>query len=153
MTTAKNGSRSHGEKMDLKHVPELRDTGAYCVNCDIELPLDIAGLGEIVELGGAGIHWVPDFAYDGKSQPCTNGKRGKALVVCVLCDGEGCEECNGDGVVVSTGAHIEAKTAEPRRGERMERAPKKTEVEKASTRMASNNFWAMREATNPNGGQ
>lgn len=139
--------------MDLRHLAELRDDGAFCVNCDVEIPLDIAGLGEVVELGGAGIHWVPDFAYDGKSQPCETGKRGKALVVCVVCEGGGCNECGGEGVVVSTGAHVETKAAEPRRGEQVERAPKKTDMEKMITRSASSNFWAMREATNPNGGQ
>lgn len=140
--------------MDLRHTPELREAGAFCVTCGIEIPLDVAGLGDIVELGGAGIHWVPDFAYDGKARSCEGAKRGNTLVVCVVCDGVGaeCGACDGDGVVVSDGAHAVVEAAPLRSGEKIERAPKKTDMEKMTARMASNNFWAMREATNPNGG-
>lgn len=141
--------------MDLKHVPELRDAGAFCVNCDIGIPLDVAGLGDVVELGGAGTHWVPDFAYDGPKKGVKNcheyEKRGKALVQCPNCDGAGCDQCDR-GVVVSDGSQVEVKAAEPRGGERIERAPKKSKFEKTMARAASQNFWAMREATNPNGG-
>lgn len=139
--------------MDLKHVPELRETGAFCVNCDTEIPLDVAGLGEIIEMGGAGVHWIPAFAYDGKPKDCVKGKGGKAIVVCVICRGGGCNECGNEGVVISDGSTIQVKAAAPRRGEQIERAPSKTEHEKMMVRMASQNFWAMRQATDPNGGE
>lgn len=136
--------------MDIKHIPELTEHGGSCVNCQIEIPLDVVAYGdEVIELGGAGVHWVPSFAYDGKAKDCLRAKRrGTAVLVCVLCEGTGCDQCEA-GLVASDGSTPEVKQARLKRNEVIERAPSKTEMEKAMSRMAFQNFVAMREATKP----
>jgi hypothetical protein len=136
--------------MDIKHTPELTATGGACVNCGIEIPIDIVAYGdEVIEMGGAGVHWIPGFAYDGKAKDCIKAKRrGATVLVCVICEGKGCDQCN-EGLVASDGSTPEVKQAKPGRKEVIERAPSKTEFEKATARMAFNNFQAMREATKP----
>lgn len=138
--------------MDIKHVPELTETGGACVNCHAEIPLDIVAYGDdVIELGGAGVHWVPGFAHDGKAADCIKAKkRGSAVLVCVICEGAGCDKCEA-GLVVSDGSVPEVKQAEPQGREVIERAPSKTEFEKVTSRMSFNNFLAMREATKPDG--
>jgi len=137
--------------MDIKHKPQLTESGGSCVDCGVEIPLDVVAYGdEVIELGGAGIHWVPGFAFDGLSKDCLRAKRrGSAVLVCVLCEGKGCDECEA-GLVVSDGSTPKVAQAKPKRNEVIERAPSKTEFEKATSRMAFNNFQAMREATKLN---
>lgn len=136
--------------MDIKHKPELTESGGACADCHVEIPLDIVAYGDdVIEMGGAGVHWVPAFAYDGKAKDCVKAKRrGAAVLVCVICNGDGCDNCES-GLVVSDGSTPQVAQAKPGRSEVIERAPSKTEFEKATARMAFNNFQAMREATKP----
>lgn len=138
--------------MDIKHIPELTTNGAVCKDCGIEMPLDVVAYGdEVIELGGAGVHWIPGFAYDGKAKECIRAKRrGHAVLVCVICEGKGCDTCD-NGLTVSDGSALDVKQAKPKRNEVIERAPGKTEMEKATSRMGFDNFLAMREATKPDG--
>lgn len=136
--------------MDIKHTPELTESGGFCSKCNVEIPLDVVAYGDdVIELGGAGVHWMPSFAYDGKAKDCLRAKRrGTAVLVCVLCEGAGCDQCEA-GLVASDGSTPEVKQAKPKRNEVLERAPTKTEMEKNMSRMAFQNFVAMREATKP----
>lgn len=138
--------------MDIKHIPEITDQGGACSVCGTPIPIDVVAYGEeVIELAGAGVHWLPAFAHEGISKECSRAKRrSKAVLVCVLCEGEGCDSCD-NGLVASDGSELEVRQAKPKRNEVIERAPNKTESEKAVHRMAFNNFVAMREATKPDG--
>ena len=148
--TATFGLYDQKETMDIKHTPEITDQGGACVDCGTPIPIDVVAFGEeVIELGGAGVHWLPAFAHEGISKECVRAKRrSNTVLVCVLCEGEGCEECY-DGLVASDGASLDVRQAKPKRSEVIERAPTKTESEKAVHRMAFHNFVAMREATKP----
>lgn len=140
--------------MDVKHNPELRENGGFCSDCGIELPLDVVVVAcgdEVIELGGAGVHWIPGFAHDGKAKACLKVKAaGTAVLVCVNCDGEGCDQCD-HGIVASDGSNLQVEQAKPTGGETIETAPSKTDFEKATARMSFQNFLAMREAVKPDG--
>jgi hypothetical protein len=135
---------------DLIHNIDLIDNIFTCTDCGVHVPYDVGILGDnVVELGGAGTHWLPKFAYDGKAKSCGSANNGKAVLVCIKCDGAGCEECNFDGLICSDGSPISATQAAPEGGEVIESAPAKTEHEKMVARMSIQNFVNMREATRP----
>lgn len=135
---------------DLLHKIKLDNEVFVCSDCGIEIPHDIGILGDdVIELGGAGTHWLPNLAYDGKAKSCLKGVRGNAVIVCINCEGNGCEECGYNGVIASDGSQVVARQSEPMRGEVIEKIPALTEHEKMVTRMGLQNFVNMREATRP----
>ncbi len=137
--------------VDVVHRVELSDSGFVCPDCGVELPSDIALMGDdVVDLAGASTHWLPRLAHDGVVKSCTKATGSKALVVCIYCDGSGCDECNNVGIVSSDGGTVSASAAEPIAGETIEVLPAKTDFEKMTARMSLQNFVNMREATRPN---
>lgn len=137
--------------IDILHKSEVTGEGFRCPECGVDLPVEVASLGDdVVELGGAGVHWLPAFAFDGKPRSCAStATRGTALIVCPSCAGDGCEGCGNQGVISSSGSTVEVKAAVPKGREVVERAPRKSKFEKRVSRQASQNFWAMREQTKP----
>jgi len=114
----------------------------------MEIPADIAALGDdVVELGGASTHWIPAFAHDGKVRKCAKRSESVAVVVCVLCEGKGCEACFFNGLIASDGSQLTAEAAKPQGGEKLEVAPAMTDFEKQVARQGLQNFVNMREAT------
>lgn len=134
---------------DFVHKVELTDTGFACPDCGLVIPPDIAALdATAVEMGGANVHWLPSFAYEGKARPCSKKTmQGEAIVVCIDCEGKGCDNCNHNGMLASNGAQLEATAAKPQAGETVEKAPAKLEFEKQVSRMGFQNFLQMREVT------
>ena len=134
---------------DLIHSVELTDNGFKCIDCGIDVPSDIAILGDdVIEFGGSGVHWIPSMAYDGKAKSCVKGKRSNALIVCLDCDGSGCSKCSSSGVVSSDGSIVET-APNVEHGDTVEILPKITDFEKNITRAGVNNFVMLREATRP----
>lgn len=135
---------------DLIHKLKLDDEVFVCADCGIEIPYNIGILGDdVIELGGAGTHWLPNLAYDGKAKSCLKGVRRNAIIVCIKCEGDGCDDCGYNGVIGSDGSQVVARQSEPMRGEVIEKIPALTEHEKMVTRMGLQNFVNMREATKP----
>lgn len=133
---------------DYLHSPEISEKGFTCKNCGIELPEDVAVLGEdVVELGGAGTHWLPLFAHVGRTLACEKRvKDGVAIMACE-CDLDGCDRCNGYGVLTTDGEPLEVEQAAVAGVTKP--AQPLTEFEKEVRRGAFNNFRMMREATRP----
>jgi hypothetical protein len=137
---------------DILHKVNIENNNFVCLDCGVEIPADIAILGDdVIELGGAGTHWLPGLAYEGKAKPCLKATRGLSIVVCIICEGDGCEECGFNGVISSDGSKVSAQQSEPTNGEIIESAPPKTEHEKMVARMGLQNFVNMREVTKPDG--
>lgn len=136
--------------MDLIHQPTLNEGEWACSDCEAPLPPDVCVGDAVVELGGAGIHFLPAFAHSGPTKVCTKGKAGEAVIVCPACGGEGCGECDR-GITSSKGVKLEIKQAKLTNGEKVERLPKKSEFEKQMQRASINAFVAMKEATRPDG--
>lgn len=142
---------------DYSHKIWIADDGFRCAACGVQVPADVATVDTtVVELGGAGMHWVPAFAYEGAAIAC--GKRSEnarevAVLACSECvdgekDGATCDACNGFGVVDHEGNSLVAEEAEIA-GVKKEAAPL-LEFEKEVRRGAFRNFNMMREATRPN---
>ncbi len=135
---------------DFVHKVELTDEGFACPDCGIAVPADIATLGDaVVEIGGAGVHWLPRFAYEGKARPCDKkgGLTADAIIVCPDCEGEGCDKCNQNGILAASGAQLEAGAAKLEAGEEIVKTQPKLDFEKQVARMGFQNFLQMREVT------
>ena len=133
--------------VDILHTVELTEDGFFCANCNIELPAVAAQCDEVIDMNGAGVHWLPAFVYEGKAQPCERAAKvtGTALVRCT-CE-KGCEICNWTMVIDPDGTTVETSNANE--GD-IKPATPLSEPEKMAHRMGFANFQAMREASKPN---
>ena len=53
------------------HVVELTSEGTFCKDCGVGIPLEVGSMdSEVVSMGGGNVHWIPAFAYDGKTRSC-----------------------------------------------------------------------------------
>lgn len=135
--------------MDIQHSvdPAVK---LNCVDCGIPIPFEVALYGEVVDIGGAGVHWLPLAAHEGPTKSCVIHTVSKgAIMVCTICEGKGCNDCGDYGIVSTNGDQLKVEAAKPRGRERVEKAPRKSEFEKQIQRGSYGNFLAMREATKP----
>lgn len=140
---------------DYVHVVELTSEGTFCKDCGVGIPLEVGSMdSEVVSMGGGNVHWIPAFAYDGKTRSClraTGAVDDSVLLVCSSCGGEGCDDCGNFGVIGSQGSLVVTERPPAEGGETLEVAPPLTEVEKMAGRAGFQNFLMMRETLNPDG--
>ena len=132
--------------VDIVHTVELTEDGFFCANCGKELPTVAAQCDEVVDINGAGVHWLPAFVHEGKTQLCRKDSevKGMALVRC-SCE-SGCPECNWTMVVDPNGTTVEANNANE--GD-IKPARPLSEPEKMANRIGFANFEAIRNASRP----
>ncbi len=147
---------------EIRHTPAIEDAGTtVCVSCKSELPAEvalaaIAADSLVIEIPTTRDYY-PASRYDARS--ALDCLKAEGLITRdplyfdhhADCEGNGCEECGYRGIVawVLKGDEYTMEQIEsaPTKDPDAVPIPKKTEMEKMVSRVAWNNFLAMREMT------